>query len=264
MNRAWAALRASFVPLFIAAFVLAGAGIAARLPGLFGHLGAVLVLVLFLLQANLIGPRRSLRALAEVRLRWPVRVWPWGALVGLAQLAVLFGWIVWSTRAGQRPSPAPSGVTEAAFLFPAFIAPVIEEVAFRGWLLRRLERLLDERVAILVSAVLFAAVHFQLGGLPYRAVIGIALAALVIATRSLWPAVALHVVNNSIVVLISRHEAAVEAALRPVSWLGPILMAVGGVALSVGLHRLWQSAKQRRAAGGRGPVPAAAVVAAQP
>jgi len=80
-------------------------------------------------------------------------------------------------------------------------APIIEELFYRGLLLRSLERRFhQEWIAVGGSAVLFAASHFQLLQFPALALLGVILALLVQRTGRLGPAIATHMVFNLITV----------------------------------------------------------------
>lgn len=82
------------------------------------------------------------------------------------------------------------------------IAPITEELLFRGVLLRGLVRSYGERAGLLVSAVLFGLLH----GRPAEAIVafvaGLVLGALRLRTRSVLPCIALHVGVNALPVLV--------------------------------------------------------------
>lgn len=87
-------------------------------------------------------------------------------------------------------------------------AGVCEELLFRGPVLTGLRSRLSDYRAVLLSAVLFAAVHFDLYGLLPRTLLGIALGYVVVQTGSLLPAVLLHAANNAVALgIASRAEA---------------------------------------------------------
>jgi uncharacterized protein len=80
-------------------------------------------------------------------------------------------------------------------------APIIEELFYRGLLLRSLERRFGEGwVPVAGSAVLFAASHFQLLQFPALVMLGVLLALLVRHFGRLGPAIATHMVFNLITV----------------------------------------------------------------
>ncbi len=79
------------------------------------------------------------------------------------------------------------------------IGPVGEELFFRGFVMRTLDRW-GPWVSVIGSAALFAAVHFQPRALPVLLVLGIVLGYLVVRTGSLAAGIVLHCVNNSLAV----------------------------------------------------------------
>jgi membrane protease YdiL (CAAX protease family) len=77
-------------------------------------------------------------------------------------------------------------------LLVGILAGVCEETLFRGPILAGLRRRLSMWPAIIISALLFAAAHLDLFGLPIRAFLGILLGWLVFATGSIVPAMLMH------------------------------------------------------------------------
>lgn len=84
----------------------------------------------------------------------------------------------------------------------AVAAPVIEETLFRGLLLPGLRTYFGVWTAIIISAAIFSALHFELIGFFPRFALGIGLGYLYIKSGSLYPAIGLHSLNNLIAVLI--------------------------------------------------------------
>ncbi len=79
----------------------------------------------------------------------------------------------------------------ATAIFPA----LLEEMVFRGYVLGAL-RPHGEKLAVIVSAVLFGLIHGNILQVPFAAILGVVLGWLVVQTDSIWPAVVLHGVNN--------------------------------------------------------------------
>jgi CAAX protease family protein len=101
----------------------------------------------------------------------------------------------------QQSKVAP--LTTYATLFAAVvIAPFCEEVFFRGFVFPGLRHGMSVGWAILVSSLLFAVAHADPGSFPVLFVIGLALAFLRWRTRSLWPCILLHMLNNGIAALV--------------------------------------------------------------
>lgn len=85
-----------------------------------------------------------------------------------------------------------------AFLMLIIIAPIAEEVLFRGYLLGKLRQYVPVWVAILITSVLFGIVHGAWNiGIDVFA-LSIVLCVLRIMTKSLWAPIMLHMVKNSV------------------------------------------------------------------
>lgn len=80
-------------------------------------------------------------------------------------------------------------------------APVIEELFFRGLLLRAAERRLGTVWALAISSVAFAVSHFQLVQFPGLALVGLVFGILVVRTGRLGPGIAAHVAFNATAVI---------------------------------------------------------------
>jgi membrane protease YdiL (CAAX protease family) len=85
-------------------------------------------------------------------------------------------------------------------LLVAVVAPVVEELAFRGLILPALGDRWGMWPAIVISAGLFAAYHVNAWLFLPMLVFGIALGWLTWTRRALWPAIALHVLYNGLAV----------------------------------------------------------------
>lgn len=75
-------------------------------------------------------------------------------------------------------------------------APIVEEVFYRGLVLRSLDNRFGSTWAIVLSSVLFGAIHIQLLQFPALALFGAVAAWLTIRTRRLGPAIWAHVGFN--------------------------------------------------------------------
>ena len=79
-----------------------------------------------------------------------------------------------------------------------FIAPVTEEIFYRGFLVGGLARRWGVIVAIVLSSALFSAVHLDVGSLIPFAIIGIIFAAIYVRSGHLSAAIYAHVLFNLI------------------------------------------------------------------
>ena len=160
-----------------------------------------------------------------------------GAVLGWgAGLAFCLYWLV-SLVLNSLPESWMGGYTEAsasvgdvgflAFLSTAIVAPVVEEVIFRGLIYTRLQRAMDERWAMVVSAAAFGVCHGELVWFCYAFVLGLIFAQLTRYTGSILPAMVMHVVfnaTNQLLLLVA--DAEIGIAL----FLVILLLATGGTA----------------------------------
>lgn len=125
----------------------------------------------------------------------------WVAAVGDTGIAGIAG------IAGTEGSE-PASVTAVLLLFLgiAVATPIAEEVALRGYLFPALTRWRGPWIAAVISSVLFGLAHFAvypLEILPPLMVVGFGCCLLLWFTGSLLPCVALHAINNALVLGLS-------------------------------------------------------------
>jgi hypothetical protein len=77
-------------------------------------------------------------------------------------------------------------------------APIVEELFFRGLLMRSIENRFGVVVGVLASSLLFGAIHVQPLQLPALAAFGLVAALLTVTTGRLGPAIWAHVAFNGI------------------------------------------------------------------
>jgi membrane protease YdiL (CAAX protease family) len=92
-------------------------------------------------------------------------------------------------------------VLALAAIVAVVVAPISEELFFRGFLQPALGRWTGRRMAIVLGAAFFAAAHMDLYTMPALLVLGIALGYVYDRTRSLAAPVALHMAFNGITLL---------------------------------------------------------------
>ncbi|HJP97637.1 MAG TPA: CPBP family intramembrane glutamic endopeptidase [Rhodanobacteraceae bacterium] len=101
----------------------------------------------------------------------------------------------------------PLGMRVVLALLVVCVAPIVEELVFRGVLLSGLARRMHVGWAILVSAVIFGCVHlpdFRFAWYPVPALILLGLVSgwLRVRARSLWPSITLHATNNLVAAIL--------------------------------------------------------------
>lgn len=85
-------------------------------------------------------------------------------------------------------------------LFVCVLPAVVEEIAFRGIIQQRFEKVLGPWVAIGAASVLFSAAHFSILSAPYLAVAGALFGWMKWRTGSIYPPMAAHFIHNYIVI----------------------------------------------------------------
>ena len=97
----------------------------------------------------------------------------------------------------QQSKDAPL-TTYATLIASVLVAPICEETFFRGFVFAGLLNRMPIAAAIILSSFLFAIAHADLGSFAVLFFIGLALAFVRWRTRSLWPGILLHLLNNSV------------------------------------------------------------------
>ena len=126
------------------------------------------------------------------------------------------------------------------------IAPAIfEELLLRGGVARSLRRV-GFAPAIVISALLFGALHLSVARFVTTSVLGLVLGFAALSARSTLPAIVIHALNNSIALAIASAEgAAIVVVIESNPWLFRItaaLMTGAGIAL------FWQCHRNQKAA----------------
>jgi uncharacterized protein len=144
----------------------------------------------------------------------------WGRLFGLMIAGLFtslgaFMWLgyVWHTlnpdsmrylldrmmrlQAALRPTDSvmPNLSRVLTFITLIIAAPLCEEVIFRGVLLQRWATKWNPPIALILTSLLFGALHVNIVG---AGILGLIAGVLYFKTKSLWASVALHAMNNTI------------------------------------------------------------------
>jgi membrane protease YdiL (CAAX protease family) len=88
------------------------------------------------------------------------------------------------------------------FVLACVLAPIFEEIVFRGYVYAGLRRLANPRQAMLMGGLIFAAVHMNSEALVIIALIGVMLCYLYEHTRSLLPGMIAHGLHNALVLWV--------------------------------------------------------------
>jgi len=155
---------------------------------------------------HLLGNASTLRSAGWVLLCWGA-LFAIGALLGL----------LYSNSGGAQTlqtqtveALAQGGVTEAGLavtlLLMAVLVPIAEEVTFRGLLLGGLTRHIGFGWANFIQASLFMTIHNDWPRFPFYLAMGLFGGWLVKRTRALGPAIALHMLNNALAVILTLQQ----------------------------------------------------------
>ena len=113
----------------------------------------------------------------------------------------------------------------------AVLAPVSEELLFRGIIQGELRRAMPEKWAIVIQAVLFALFHGQPVQIAYVLLPALALGALYAITRSIWIPIIVHIAFNFLGSVIPAAVGSDETLLQIVSLTELAFIVIGFLAL---------------------------------
>jgi membrane protease YdiL (CAAX protease family) len=138
---------------------------------------------------------------------WPAVGWMFAIYFGVSAVEAIWAVAVGGPSSrGNEPTHPAAGTAVIAILAIAVIAPIVEEIAFRGYLFPALTSWRGPWIGALLTAVLFGAAHFAvypLRFLPALAVFGFGACLLYWFTGSLLPSIALHALNNGLAIAIA-------------------------------------------------------------
>ena len=142
---------------------------------------------------------------AEVSRHW-VRTRPWTVLFWCVLAS--FGAIIPSVYLQEMMPELPNWAEKEfelimnnrfGYFIVGLLAPLVEELVFRGAILRALLRWKSNPwIGIVISAVMFSAIHMNPAQMPHAFLIGLLLGWMYYRTDSIVPGVVYHWVNNTI------------------------------------------------------------------
>lgn len=106
------------------------------------------------------------------------------------------------------------------------LAPLVEEILFRGIIMHGLMRNYRGWLAVLMSGILFSAFHLNPWQMTYTFFLGLLLGWLMLKTRSLPLAILVHAMNNLLVLLsLTYHEQVSQSALYQLSRSNSVVLS---------------------------------------
>lgn len=167
------------------------------------------------------------------------RFWP---ALGWAALGVFSFYLVSAIYAGLVHPDAEQDVVESlggdegtiglvvAGLMVIAVAPVVEEIFFRGFFYRALRSRFPIVVAALMDGLLFGVIHFNFDGadglliLPPLALLGFIFCLVYEKTGSLYPVIGMHVFNNALAYAVQADDGWQVSVV-----VGPLVLAACAV-----------------------------------
>lgn len=149
------------------------------------------------------------KPLAAIGLRLPRARYVVGAiLIGLTAWYLNMRVVMWLEPPAQEVRQLQLLVDETPLwqtvLLLAILPPICEEILFRGTLARGLATRLPGWLAVSLAAMLFSAYHLSLVQAVPTLTLGLALGLFALRADSVVPAIAAHMLNNGMAILVSR------------------------------------------------------------
>lgn len=130
------------------------------------------------------------------------------------------------------------------------VAPVTEELLFRGLLLPALATRHGNALAVVATSVLFGLFHLDLQAAVYATMMGLLLGAVRVRAGSVLPAIALHAGFNALPIVLPEELWPIEGFNVPETDHVPAWLVVGSLAVAVGalgaLHVVLARPAERR------------------
>jgi len=169
-------------------------------------LGAVVMLGLVALDARKAGRARAVLLVGPEWDRSIILTMLVGLAVAQIPLGILAlqGATVWQSgpssnlevgRALIASMAGPSGI--ALLIATVVVAPIVEEVLYRGYLLGTLVDRGWRVVAVLISALLFVTLHFEPTNLVASLCLGVGTGLCAVQSRSIVPGLIVHIASNA-------------------------------------------------------------------
>ncbi len=134
-----------------------------------------------------------------------------------------------------------------SILMLVVLAPVMEEMLFRGILLEAVRSKYSSGRAIVVSALMFGVIHFIPQQVVNAFVIGLILGYIYVRTDSLWPVIIIHALNNAMAYVIMQWSDDANLTVRSLIENDTIYAVVYGVALAAFVasgYMVWRSVEK--------------------
>ena len=123
------------------------------------------------------------------------------------------------------------------------MAGIFEEMLFRGFLLYSFERQMDVTKAVVLTALMFAFIHYIWIIWPWFIIeitmLGIVLGVLSWKSKSIYPAVSVHILNNLISIYYTNYET-YPSILEWKGHVSPLIVILAGYFIVFGFKRFYK------------------------
>lgn len=113
----------------------------------------------------------------------------------------------------------------------ALTPAVCEELFFRGMMISKSNAIIGKWKTLVITSLLFAVIHFQLISLPMLFIIGFYLGLIVIISNSIYPAIIVHLINNSFAFIWMNYDN--SSHLTRIQTHNDLMIAVGLLFVSI-------------------------------
>lgn len=113
------------------------------------------------------------------------------------------------------------------FFLLVIIGPIFEEIIFRSVLLESFTNRYGRNIALVVTTILFGLIHFEPNKICYSFVLGLLACFITNGSKSLYPAIILHVIYNAYAFFFGiRVSKLIASKMEPISIIALVVMAV--------------------------------------
>lgn len=131
----------------------------------------------------------------------------------------------------QILSPLAEGSIIISIITVGIVAPFAEEFLFRGVIYKTLNKNISITWTIIIQAVLFGLFHGNLIQGSYATLLGLIFGYVTYKTKSLWPAIIMHMVNNTIATILPMFLS--ESIMVTGTFIGFMIFGIIGIVISL-------------------------------
>lgn len=131
----------------------------------------------------------------------------------------------------EMMAPLMEGNIVISMIAIGIAAPFVEEFIFRGVIYKTLSKNISIKWTIIIQAVLFGVIHGNLIQGTYATILGVIFGYVTYKTKSLWPAIIIHTLNNLVAVVLPMLLP--ESIAGAETYIGFSIIGVIGILISI-------------------------------